>query len=124
MGTPEIGDDTLDSRDIEARIAELETTLEEVTGDEAIEAADELASLDAFRAEACNATDEWRYGAIFIHERYFTEYAEELASDITSYDPRNAAWPFTHIDWDSAAEALKMDYTEVDFAGHTYYVRA
>lgn len=31
---------------------------------------------------------------------------------------------FIYIDWDGAAEALKMDYTTVEYQGNTYYARA
>ena len=36
----------------------------------------------------------------------------------------DAAWPANHIDWEAAADALLIDYTEVDFAGETYYIRS
>ena len=121
----EIGDDLLDSRDIDARIAELEAQDSEDDGSGLDELErEELVALTSFRDEARDSTAEWEDGASFIHERYFTEYAEELASDITDYDPRNCSWPYTCIDWDKAASDLQMDYTEVDFQGHTYYVRA
>lgn len=58
-----------------------------------------------------------------IHERYFTEHAEQLADDIGAID-RDAGWPLTYIDWEAAARDLKVDYTEVTFGGHTYYWRA
>lgn len=48
--------------------------------------------------------------------------AQELADDIGAIDS-NAKWPLNHIDWEAAAEELKMDYTEVNFNGTTYYIR-
>jgi hypothetical protein len=57
-----------------------------------------------------------------IRSDSFVEYAEELAEDIGAID-RDAGWPLQYIDWEAAADALRQDYTEVDFDGDTYYVR-
>jgi len=62
------------------------------------------------------------YDPILIHARYFTDYARELADDIGAIDS-NADWPLSFIDWDAAADALKVDYEEVVFGGHDYYGR-
>ena len=61
-------------------------------------------------------------GAIFIDEDYFEDYARELAYDIGAIDS-DSAWPCTHIDWEAAADELRMDYTEVEYEGSTYLVR-
>lgn len=50
------------------------------------------------------------------------EYAETLAEDIGAID-RNAGWPLMHIDWEAAADALKMDYRQVDYDGVAYWMR-
>lgn len=34
----------------------------------------------------------------------------------------NAGWPNYCIDWDRAARDLKMDYTEIDFGGVSYWI--
>lgn len=60
---------------------------------------------------------------VMILDTYFTEYAEQLADAIGAID-RNAGWPVCHIDWEAAADALKVDYTEVEFGGYTYFWRA
>lgn len=64
--------------------------------------------------------EDWGH---LIREDCFTDYAQELAADIGAIDP-DASWPLTYIDWEAAANALRMDYTAVEFLGHTYYVRA
>lgn len=99
---------------------------------EAVEAAqeefngisDELGSLETLRDEIGERrgkiSDE---GGPFIHENDFEDYARELAEDIGAIDP-NAGWPLGCIDWDKAADELKMDYTSVDWEGVTYYYRA
>lgn len=169
MNTIDNSQDIMDSRDIIARIEELETDHESLVEavDEAQEAYDdylveledadelkepddteegrELADQLAFDRKALSdwlAGDEakeletlkdfanglegygdWNYGETIIAESYFTEYAEEMAKDTGAIDP-NAKWPLNHIDWDAAANELMQDYTESDFDGVTYYMRA
>jgi hypothetical protein len=61
-------------------------------------------------------------GVYFIDEDYFEDYARELAYDIGAIDS-DTSWPCTHIDWEAAADELRMDYTEVEFEGNNYLVR-
>ena len=118
MRTKEITncDDVIDSRDVIARIVYLEGTEDE---DEQVESA----KLKALAEEAEGYCEDWRHGATLINESYFTEYAEQLASDIGDYNPNKVQWPYNHIDWEEAADELKQDYTQVDFDGITYFVR-
>jgi hypothetical protein len=83
----------------------------------------ELKALLALQDEAEGYSEDWRHGATLIRDTYFTEYAEEFASDITDYNPNKVHWPFTCIDWEKAANKLKQDYTSVDFDGVEYWVR-
>ena len=83
----------------------------------------ELVALLALADEAEDVAADWTYGAALIHEDYFEDYARQLAEDIGAIDP-DAGWPLAHIDWEAAAEALKIDYSEVDFDGATYWVRS
>lgn len=57
---------------------------------------------------------------VLIHDRYFKDYAMELADDIGAIDA-NAGWPIRCIDWDQAARELQMDYSSVTFGGHDYW---
>ena len=109
--------DIIDSRDIIARIADLEDD-----EDLDVSEVDELEALKAL-AEECDEYGDWKLGVALINDSYFTQYAEELADSIGAIDS-NANWPLDHIDWDSAADALKLDYVEVDFDDATYYMRA
>lgn len=113
-------EDIIDSRDVIERIAELTRGWEsgELDDDEA----HELATLRALADEGERYAEDWRHGATLISENYFTEYAQELAEDIGVLD-RDARWPANHIDWEAAANELKIDYNEVDYDGVTYYVR-
>lgn len=113
------GTNTLDGERDESGLEALESSTG-VPGDDEQEARDILAAIDAL-ADA--GISDWEYGETFIREDYFTDYAQELAEDIGAI-PKEYGWPTSHIDWGAATDALKQDYTEVDFRGTTYYVRA
>lgn len=144
------GDDVIDSRDVIARIRELESDVdtlysewfEQQQEDGAIAedaeetdsayrerfndehqddpTVEELRALMALEEEASSYSD-WRYGAALIRDSYFEQYAMELAEDIGAID-HDAKWPLNYIDWEAAAEALKTDYTSVEFDGETYWI--
>ena len=82
---------------------------------------EELEVLIALADEAEGYAD-WQHGTTLIRATYFVEYAEQLAEDIGAIE-RDASWPNSYIDWDAAADALLIDYTEVDFDGAAYYIR-
>lgn len=122
-------EDVIDSRDVIARIEELEGRNAPAEVGEGVETDDldesELAELIALKALAKEAEDyspDWRHGAPLIRDSYFTDYAEERAKDC-GLIPDNLAWPFTCIDWEEAARQLKQDYTSVDFDGVAYWVQ-
>ena len=123
-------DAVIDSRDVIARIEELEGEVLNDDGviDQSNEDADyrdkcgELAALQALADEASGYAADWQHGEILIHDSYFKDYAMELAADIGAID-NNASWPLTCIDWDQAARELQMDYSAVDFDGVTYWIR-
>jgi hypothetical protein len=127
--------DIIDSRDVIARIAELEDRVfnpivgageppdEEPLGgwlDEYEKS--ELGALLELQEEAEGYSD-WKDGATLIRDSYFEEYAEEFAEDIGAIDPDTSTWPSNHIDWEAAANELKGDYTGVTFDGVEYWVR-
>lgn len=110
-------DEVLDSRDIIARIEELTDTDTILDEDEQ----EELDALQAFADEAEGYAPDWEYGATLIHADHFTDYCKELLADIG--DIPSELPDYIVIDWDATAERLKVDYTEVDFAGEAYLVR-
>ena len=137
-------DDTIDSRDVIARIKELTDELETARADQGGESESfehwcsavlrdagelyydecaELAALKALADEASGYAADWQHGETLIRDSYFRDYAMELAEDVCSDAIRNASWPLTCIDWDQAARELQYDYTAVDFDGVTYWVR-
>jgi hypothetical protein len=115
-------DDLIDSRDVIARIAELEDALDVPEEDRDEDEVEELAALREL-AEEGEGVGDWQYGAALINESYFTQYAMEYASDIHGSAVDDAAWPFSHIDWDEAADDLRSDYTAIEWRGVTFYVR-
>ena len=133
--------DVIDSRDVIERIEELEAEkqellddIEEADEEDAPEIKEELITwidqygeeLEALKKLAKDGEDyapDWIYGAGLIHEDYFTEYCEDLCKDIGDI-PQELPWYIAnHIDWDGVASEIKMDYTEIDFDGATYYIR-
>lgn len=132
-------DDVIDSRDVIARIEELESERQELLdaasaaeGDEKITAedaaveweeenGDELKALQALAEEAEGYAPDWQYGATLIRDNYFVEAMQELVQDIGDL-PRDIP-SYLEIDWEKTAENLKADYTSVDFDGVTYWIR-
>lgn len=147
----------LDSRDVIARIEELEAeratlaeaveeaeeALADAEGDEgesyqddletaqsaleewdAGEEAAELKELQSL-ADDLSGYGDWSHGDTIIREDHFQEYAEELAEDCCGMSKKLVGrWPYCHIDWEAAADALKADYTEGTAFGHNWLMRA
>lgn len=124
-------EDLIDSRDIIARIEELETCLQDHTEDPngghwSDEDAAELAALQALAEEAECAPD-WSYGETLIRRSYFVDYTEQLINDCYELpkEVNSGQWPYRHmtIDYEAAARELEHDYTSVDFDGVEYLIR-
>jgi hypothetical protein len=113
-------DDTIDSRDIIERIDELTSSRDEDASDE--DASDELALLESLQDEIKGYSPDWTHGETLIRDSYFVEYAEQLAGDTGAIDS-DARWPACHIDWEAAADSLKMDYMSVEYDGVDYWMR-
>ena len=124
-------DDIMDSHDIIERIEELDALLEnmedpELSDEDRNEAADEFDrdeydALKALAEEAEGDISDWAYGETFISEDYFTAYCMETLADI-GYIPRDIpGWIV--IDEEATAENMKVDYTEFEYMGTTYYAR-
>jgi antirestriction protein len=107
---------------LDAAEAELAEVLAASEGDEHEDDRNELAALEALAKEGEDYAADWSHGESLIRESYFVQYAEELANDIGAVKS-DAGWPNGFIDWEKAADALKIDYSEVDFDGVTYLIR-
>jgi len=138
--------DIIDSRDIIARLQELQderdtlaaervdlSTNPHVTADAIHNAATsvnewetengyELKSLKLLADEG-EGYGDWIHGETLIRDSYFRDYAEQLAEDCGMI-PNEHRWPQSHLDWDAAADELKQDYMSVDFDGVEYWMRA
>lgn len=129
--------DTLDSREIFARLEALESFLADLPEDQRTTATydpesdvggsreDEVAEYEQLKAlddAGSSYADDWQYGETLIADSYFEDYAEQLAKDLGMIK-EGAAWPSNCIDWEAAADQLKIDYTAIEFRGRTFWVR-
>ncbi len=133
-------DDVIDSRDVIARIEELENEqaelLQQLSDGEITEAdmiafdedkGNELDTLRELAAEAESSPD-WIHGETLIRASYFVQYITDLIDDC--YDlPKeltSGQWPYRHItiDFEAAAKEAEQDYMSVDFGGVEYLIRA
>lgn len=128
---------TIDTRELQDRIDELETERDEfidaLPGDisdqedtaeqkeqwDETDEGKELKELEDLKEEIGS---EWKYGVALIPEADFTDYAQELAEEVGDYNP-DAGWPTNCIDWERAARELKMDYAEITYQGEQYLYR-
>ena len=133
-------DDVIDSRDVIARIEELEAEQAELVqqlSDGEITEAEMIAfdedkghDLDALRELAAlgECSPDWIHGEQLIRATYFVQYITELIDDC--YDlPKELTsgdWPYRHItiDFEAAAKEAEQDYNSVDFDGVEYLIRA
>lgn len=83
---------------------------------------EELEQLRELASDGESNAGDWKHGATLIRDSYFEEYAEQLADDIGAID-KDANWPVNCIDWEAAADELKIDYSTVSFGGVDYWVR-
>jgi hypothetical protein len=115
-------DDVIDSRDVIARIEELEDIANPELGSGLTdEEKEELTSLKALAEEAEGYAPDWHYGETLIRDSYFTEYAREMLEDCGEI-PKNLPH-YIEIDWDATTRNIRVDYTSVDFDGVTYWIR-
>lgn len=142
---------TLDTRQLNDRLEELETAFNEwkecLTVEQIAEIREEYSVQDEddisdeefgwkWEDEVGSDADElknltnlreeigrsWKDGVELIREQDFEEYAQNYAESIGAID-RDGGWPACCIDWERAANQLMMDYSSVDYDGETYYYR-
>ena len=131
----QIGDQYLDSREIEERIDELNLEIEDYMDMHDCEDSSELdhadhpdfAELDnelnawnEFKQEMDNG--EWYHGQTFIHVDEFVEYCQESLAD-TGVIPADIPH-YIVIDWEATADNIRADYTEGEIEGESYLTRA
>ena len=138
-------EDVIDTRELIARIEDLESTkaaLEEDVENATtqVEASDATRALNVFAqdeglelkllldfASECETLSDYHYGETLIRESYFPNYIEQLIDECYPMPEgfNSSNWPFNHITIDiaGAAEEAKQDYTCIEFDGVTYYAR-
>lgn len=140
--TIENTEDIIDSRDIIARIEELENERDDYTapnkdGYQTMIGADwaadnpedaaELAALQALAQEAEDSPD-WIHGETLIRRSYFVDYIAELINDCYEMpkEMNSGQWPYRHMtmDYEAAANEAEQDYMSVDFDGVEYLIRS
>lgn len=119
--------DTIDVRDIIARVEELETIFEN-GGLDAVHSAEnkERMRLQFLLDELAGSSgdERWRgdwYPVTLISERTFEDHARELLEDCGTI-PKDLPW-FVAIDWETTAQNIQGDYTPVEIDGSTYWYR-
>lgn len=118
-------DDVIDSRDIIARIEALTERRDDATeGSDPLDddEAAELAALLKVAEQAEGYASDWSHGEALIRDSYFEDYTREMLDDC-GYVPKDfPTW--IEIDWEATARNVQQDYTEVDFGGVSYFIRA
>lgn len=72
-------------------------------------------------AEECELyNSDWEYGVSLIRYSYFEDYMDEIIEDCYELPKDLPHWMSMELDY----EALKQDYTEVEFDDITYYIRS
>lgn len=72
-------------------------------------------------AEECEQyNSDWEYGVSLIRYSYFEDYMDEMIEDCYELPKDMPYWMSIKLDY----EALKQDYTEVEFGDVTYYIRS
>ncbi len=115
--------DELKEADTDEAKAEAQEAIDAAEIDFGKEEQDELKALESIKDEIGESRGKINgEGGPFVDESDFKEYARELAEDIGAIDP-DAGWPLGCIDWEKAADELKMDYSSIEWNGTTYLYR-
>ena len=118
--------ETIDVRDIIARVEELESEMPD--GDDARnwEDVDEFSTLTAILEElkGSGGDEQWRgdwYPVTLIAESYFVDFARELVCEVENLGDLPH---YVEIDWEATARNVAMDYSIVEVDGFEYLYRS
>jgi DNA repair ATPase RecN len=84
---------------------------------------DELKEIEEIDDIENEVGSEFEYGVTLVDVDDFTDYCEELVSDIGDLPKDLPSYIANNIDWEGVAEDLKLDYTEVTYQGNSYLGR-
>lgn len=124
MNTEMNCENIIDIRDIIERIEDLETKQEEGEYTETPDC--ELTHLRSIMEELKgNGGDEqWRgdwYPVTLVRDDHFTDYVAEMLEDCGEI-PRNLP-SYIEINWEATARNIRMDYTNIEIDGISYWYR-
>lgn len=111
-------DDTIDSRDIIERLAELEDQCELSYLD--YDEYEEYAALYSIAEECEDIASDWLYGEQLIRRPYFEQYMDEMIEYCYELPKDMPYWMSIKLDYN----ALEQDYSSVDFDGVEYLIRS
>ena len=135
------GMNTIDLRDIVARIAELKPARDAAKLPPETEESDDAwtaedgsmyaASYDEEQERELNALEklveqlDGRAASFpdcgIVRGEFFEEYCQQTCEDLG--DIGRNSWLASHVDWTAAAIAMQQDWAEVDFDGVEYWAR-
>lgn len=110
---------TVDSRDLEERIDELEAQFE--LDPTALDAGD-LQELKDLRDARDEIGDEWVHGVYLIADDEIEDYLIELVKDVGDLPKEIPS--YIVIDWKATAQNLLVDYSYLEILGTKYWYRA
>lgn len=116
--------DIIDTRDLQDRLEEIEYDLEtlDLSADERNDLMVELKAIQEVKAEVEGyASEDWEHGIQLIAEADFIEYCQDLLEDCGEIPPNLP--PYIAIDWETTADNLRADYSEVEYEGAIYLFR-
>ena len=132
-------DDTIYSRDVIERLEELQAELIEARDDSGStteidvwindmaddengmfqDAAKEYMALQSLAGQGEQYAPDWNYGEQLIRDSYFESAMDEMVADCYELPKDLPSWMIVTYDYD----ALRQDYTEIDFDGVAYLIR-
>jgi len=84
---------------------------------------EECGAIIFFCDELSDYCSDFEWGASIIHEEYFEDYCRKLIIDIGDLPKGIPSYIEDNIDWSGVADDLKVDYSEAEYDGDTYYFR-
>lgn len=111
------GCETINRQQVLDAIAEQSESLKEQPD---VTLAEHLLDLTKLFEDAESATGHRATDWLLVRDDYFEDFAQYEAGEGMPL----IGWPYDHIDWAKAADALKQDYKQVSFSDETYWVRA
>jgi len=105
-----------DTPESEAEAIKLQAALDEWN---ASDEAEELKELLNVQDQAEPYAPDWKYGTTLIHDNYFEEYTNKMLADRGILPDNLPSYLSVIVDYD----AIRQDYTGVDFDGVTYLIR-